>query len=306
MKIFSGSSNKPLADKIASKLGLQLSPIELHTFPDGERRIKLNDNVVEEDTVVVQSTGTPVDQNYLELFFIIDALKRSGARSVSVVIPYLGYQRQDHVFREGEAVSLKVMIRLLESLQVDKVIALDLHSIKIPEFFKAPLIHLSALPLFSEKIKEIGLDKESILVSPDMGGLRRIKEMSEYLSALPWIATVKDRDLATGEIKISKIESSDSGLSEADFKGKKALIVDDMVSSGGTLVESAKLLKQNGFDEIYAFITHPIFSADAPKVLEESEITKIFVTDSVYVPESKLFPKLEILSIAEMIARELR
>ncbi len=155
MKIFSGSSNKPLSEKIAKAIGLQLSPIELFVFPDGERRIKLNDDVVGEDTVVIQSTATPVDQNYTELFFIIDALKRSGARSVTAVIPYLGYQRQDHVFRNGEAVSLQVMIKILESLGVDKVIVLDLHSIKIPEFFHVPIVHLSVLPLFAEEIKKI-------------------------------------------------------------------------------------------------------------------------------------------------------
>jgi ribose-phosphate pyrophosphokinase len=307
MKIFSGSSNEALAQKIAQKLGLELSPIEHHIFPDGERRIKLNDSVVDEETVVVQSTATPVDQNYTELFFIIDALKRSGAGSVTAVIPYLGYQRQDHVFREGEAVSLQVMIGILESLKVDKVIALDLHSIKIPEFFQVPLVHLSALPLFAEEVKKIDTDnfKNSILVSPDMGGLRRIQQMSELLNNIPWIATVKDRDLETGNIEINKIDFFKSGLTEADLSGKTAFIVDDMASSGKTLIESAKLLQKNGAGEVYAFVTHPIFSVDAPRLLEESVITKIYTTDSVFIPESKVFPKLEVLSAAEMIAGKL-
>ena len=324
MKIFSGSSNKPLAQKIANNLGLELSPIELLVFPDGERRIKLNDLVVEEDTVVVQSTATPVDQNYTELFFIIDALRRSGARSVTVIVPYLGYQRQDHVFRDGEAVSLQVMIKLLESLKVDKIIAFDLHSIKIPEFFHVPLVHLSALPLFAENIRNLmqgdkwakrdngdkgsSVPSESshVLVSPDMGGLRRIERMSELLNNMHWIATVKDRDLDTGNIEISSIDFLKSGMSETNLKGMSALVVDDMASSGGTLIESAKLLKKYGVEKIYAFITHPIFSADAPRLLQDSEIEKVFVTDSVFVPEEKMFDKLEILSIAEMIAKELK
>ena len=324
MKIFSGSSNKPLAQKIANNLGLELSPIELLVFPDGERRIKLNDLVVEEDTVVVQSTATPVDQNYTELFFIIDALRRSGARSVTVIVPYLGYQRQDHVFRDGEAVSLQVMIKLLESLKVDKIIAFDLHSIKIPEFFHMPLVHLSALPLFAENIRNLmqgdkwakrdngykgssaPSDSSHVLVSPDMGGLRRIERMSELLNNMHWIATVKDRDLDTGNIEISSIDFLKSGMSETNLKGMSALVVDDMASSGGTLIESAKLLKKYGVEKIYAFITHPIFSADAPRLLQDSEIEKVFVTDSVFVPEEKMFDKLEILSIAEMIAKELK
>jgi ribose-phosphate pyrophosphokinase len=307
MKIFSGSSNKPLSEKISGELGLKLSPIELHVFPDGERRIKLDERVVDEDTVVVQSTATPVDQNYTELFFIIDALKRSGAKSVTAVIPYLGYQRQDHVFREGEAVSLQVMIRILESLEADRVIVLDLHSIKIPEFFQVPLSHLSALPLFSKKIEEIqGEDKNSLLVSPDMGGLRRIQKMSALLGGMPWMATVKDRDLNTGSIEINKLDFFESGLTEKDLGGKSALIVDDMASSGGTLVQSARLLKKYGVGEIFAFVTHPIFSEDASEKLQKSEISKIYVTDSVFIPEEKQFPKLEVLSVAGEIAQQLK
>ncbi len=329
MKIFSGGSNKPLSEKTAKQLGLSVSPIEFFVFPDGERRIKLNDEVVDEDTVVIQSTATPVDQNYTELFFIIDALKRSGAKSVTAVIPYLGYQRQDHVFRDGEAVSLQVMIKIIESLGVDKVVALDLHSIKIPEFFHVPIVHLSALSLFAEEIKKIikgdkrakgdtgdkgasvssvsslSSETSAILVSPDMGGLRRIQLMSGYLSDMPWIATVKERDLDTGKIDISKIEMFESGLGMDDLKGKKAFIVDDMTSSGGTLIKSAKLLKQHGVAKIYAFITHPIFASIAPNLLQQSAIEKVYTTDSVFIPEEKKFPKLEVLSIAEMISDKL-
>lgn len=334
MKIFSGSSNKPLAGKIAQNLGLKLSQVELHVFPDGERRIKLDDTVVDEDCVVVQSTATPVDQNYTELFFIIDAMKRSGARSITAVIPYLGYQRQDHVCREGEAVSLQVMIRILESLEMSKVIVLDLHSIKIPEFFHVPLIHLSALPLFAKEIEKLArgpaellshptssrslraLDgspsplvtprlNNCVLVSPDMGGLRRIQKVSELLGGMPWIATVKDRDLETGEISISKIDTFESGLTPDSLKGKTAFMVDDITSSGKTLGQSAELLKKHGITDIYAFITHPVFSEDGPALLQESVITQVFVTDSVFVPDKKKFEKLRILSISGLVSEKL-
>lgn len=307
MKIFSGSSNPELTDAIANHLGLKLSPIEQFVFPDGERRIKLQDDVVDQDTVVIQSTATPVDQNYVELFLILDALKRSGARTLTAIIPYLGYQRQDHIFRDGESVSLQVMIRLLESMHVDRVIVLDLHSIKIPEFFKVPLVHLSALPLFAEEIKKLarGSAEKAILVSPDMGGLRRIKEMSELLDGMPWIATVKDRDLDTGKINIETIDYFDTGLSDADLKGKKAILIDDMISSGGTIVLAAKLLKEKGFNEIYVFATHAVFSDHSSAHLQESVIDKVFVTDTVLVPEEKIFPKLEVLSVSKMIADKL-
>jgi|SRR6185369_1317284 len=297
MKIFSGTSNKPLAEKIAQAMNTELGPIEIFVFPDGEKRIQIQERVVEEDCVVVQSTATPVAENYMELFFIVDGLQRSGAKSITVVIPYLGYQRQDHVFRDGEAVSLDVAVHALEGAGVTRVITFDLHSIKIPEVFNVPVVHLSALPLFADKIRELG---EGFLASPDLGGLRRISKMSEFLDAMPWVATVKDRDLDTGEIVMSGIEGDESIIKN------KAFIVDDMIASGKTIVQSAKLLHEKGAEEIYVFATHPVFSSEAPELLESSLVKKVFVTDSVFVPEEKRFSKLEILSISKMAAKALR
>jgi ribose-phosphate pyrophosphokinase len=293
MKIFSGSSNKALAERIAKACDATLSPTEIFVFPDGERRIQVQERVVDEDCMVVQSTGTPVDTNYMELFFLVDALKRSGAKSVTAVVPYLGYQRQDHVFRDGEAVSLDVVVHALERSGASRVITFDLHSIKIPEVFSVPVVHLSALPLFADKIKNFG---EGTLVSPDMGGLRRINKMSDMLDNMPWIATIKDRDLDTGNISIEKIEGDVSKL------GNKAFIVDDMIASGKTIVESAKLLHKHGATEIYVFATHAVFSKEAPELLENSLVKKVFVADTVFVPEEKRFPKLEILTVAQMVA----
>lgn len=297
MKIFSGSSNKPLAEKIAHAMGIELSPIEIFVFPDGEKRIQIQERVVDEDTVVVQSTSTPAAENFMELFFIIDGLKRSGAKNITAVVPYLGYQRQDHIFREGEAVSLDVVVHALEGAGADKVIVFDLHSIKIPEVFKVPVAHLSALPMFAEKIKGLG---DGFLASPDMGGLRRINKMSELLDGMPWVATVKDRNLDTGEIVMDKIEGDVSKIKQ------KAFIVDDMISSGKTIVEAAKLLKQHGAEEIYVFVTHPVFSNEAPTLLQDSVVTKVFVANTVDVPQEKQFSKLEVLSVADMVANELK
>lgn len=301
MKIFSGSANHPLAEKIAEALGHEVSPRELFVFPDGERRVQIQENVVEEDTIIVQPTSTPVDQNYMELFFLSDGLRRSGARSVTAVIPYFGYQRQDHVFRDGEAVSLEVIIKFLKTVDIDCVIAFDLHSIKIPELFSMSVSHLSALPLFAEKIKQNGWNKDNtFLVSPDMGGLRRIDKMSDLLEGMPSIATVKDRDLNTGQIVINNIEGDINNIKN------RALLVDDMISSGSTIVKSAELLKHKGVEEVIAFATHAVFSTDAPKFLQESVIDEVYVTDTVLIPEEKKFPKLKVLSIAEMIALDIR
>lgn len=304
MKIFSGSSNQALAQKVAKVMEMPVSSVEVFVFPDGERRIQIQEDVVDEETVVVQSTNTPVDTHYIELFFIIDGLLRSGAKSVTLVMPYMGYQRQDHVFRDGEAVSLDVVVKLLEALKVDRVITFDPHTIKLREFFQTDVVDLSALSLFAQFIKEKGWDaKDTVLVSPDMGGLRRIKKMSSMLSNMNWIATVKDRDLDTGGILINRFEGP---LPVAELKDKRALMVDDMISSGKTISECASFLKSNGVKEIQVFATHPIFSKDAPRLLQVSNADMVYVSDSVWIPEEKRFEKLKILSIAEMIAGELR
>lgn len=299
MKIFCGGSNQPLAQNIADALGKKLSSLEIFVFPDGEKRVRVEENVVDEDCIVVQSTTTPVDQNYMELFFIIDALKRSGAKTVTAVVPYFGYQRQDHVFRDGEVVSLEVMVGFLESLKVDRVVTLDLHSVKIPELFHIPVTHLSALPVFAAAIKK-ELRKDAVLVSPDMGGLRGISKLSALLNDMPWVAIVKKRNLETGDIKMTGIEGDTSTLK------KRAIILDDMISSGKTIVQAAAFLKKMGIEECCVFATHAIFSKEAPYLLQHSIVDRVFVTDSVYIADEKKFPKLTILSAGESIASALR
>jgi ribose-phosphate pyrophosphokinase len=297
MKIFSGTSDKFLAEKIVRNLGVGLSKLEVFVFPDGEKRVRILDKVLDEDTVVVQSTSGPVDENYMQLFFIIDALKRGGAKSVTAVVPYLGYQRQDHMFREGEDVSVKVIAEILDTIGLDKLITVDLHSIKIKEAFGIPAVELSALPVFAKVILEKGWRKDSaVLVTPDMGGIRRIKILSELLNNMPFAVIEKNRDLETGRISAENIEGKIS---------KKAIIVDDMISSGKTVAVAADLLKTRGAEEIYVFATHAVFSEKAPKILQESGVNSVYVTDTVFVPGEKIFPKLKILSVSKLIANEL-
>lgn len=301
MKVFSGSANRPLAEKVAKALRVDLSPLEIHIFPDGEKRVRLLESVVGQDCIIVQPTNPPVDSAYMELFFIVDAVKRSGAASAVVVMPYLGYQRQDHVFREGEAVSLEVVLKTLEAAGASKIIVFDLHSIKTMQVTKMPLVHLSAIPLFADEIKRRGWDtKESTLISPDMGGIRRVRLLSEMLSGMVFGAIEKERDLATGKVAALAIKELTGSLS------KRALIVDDMISSGQTIVKAAQLLTQKHVEEIFVFATHPVFSDDAPRLLQELAIANVFVTDTIDVPKKKQFPKLEIISVAGTIANELQ
>ena len=297
MKLFSGRSNKPLTKKIAASLRIKVSSLEIFVFPDREKRVRVLDKVVNEDTVIVQPTSTPGDKNYMELFFITDALRRSGAKSIIAVIPYLGYQRQDHLFRDGEAVSLEVIVETLQAVGISKIISFDMHSVKIPSLSKIPIIHLSALPLFAKKIKEMP-KKETILIAPDKGGLRRVKILSELLGGMPFGSIEKNRNLATGKVSAKKMEG--------DVKGKRAIIVDDMISTGGTISTAANLLLEKGATEIYVFATHPVFPNGAKETLEKVKAKKIFVTDSILVPEDKKFESLEIISIADLIAEAIR
>ncbi|MEK7605716.1 MAG: ribose-phosphate pyrophosphokinase [Patescibacteria group bacterium] len=294
MKLFSGSSNRPLAEKIAIELKTKVSPSEIFVFPDGERRIQIQDTVVDEDVVIIQPTTPPAEIHYFELFFLADAAKRSGAKSVTAVVPYLGYQRQDHVFRDGEAVSLEVIVNTMQSVSIDKVISFDLHTIKIPEVFSIPMLHLSALPLFAREIQKQGWGGlDTVLVSPDMGGIRRIKIISEMLKDMPYVTIEKNRDLATGHVEMEEIRGEIT---------HRVVIVDDMISSGGTIVKAAQALRAKGAKEVYVFVTHPVFSSDAPKILQDSAVDKVYVTDSVFVPKERQFPKLRILSLAPVIA----
>lgn len=296
MKLFSGSSNRPLAEKIAKALGMSVSPLEIHLFPDNEKRVRVLANVVDEDCIIVEPTNPPADQNYMELFFIVDAIKRSGAKSVTVVMPYVGYQRQDHVFRSGEAVSLEVVLKTLAAVGASKMLVFDLHSAKTKQVSRIPMIHLSALPLFAKEIKKKGLEVGSILISPDMGGIRRVKLLSEMLENMPYAAIEKNRDLVTGEVEASEIKGI-IGKFE-----KRAIIIDDMISSGKTIVTATNLLQNRGVDEMYVFATHPVFSNGADNILQETPVEEVFVTDTIYVPREKQFPKLEILSVAGMIS----
>lgn len=300
MKLFSGSASKVLTEEVAKTLKMPLSLIDVHVFPDGERRIRIHDTVVGRKTVVIQSASTPVDTNYMELFFIIDALKRSGAEFVTAVVPYFGYQRQDHIFRDGEAVSLEVVVHILESLKVDRLISFDMHSTKIPDLFTIPVAHLSALSLFADEIQKRKWNtKDTMLVSPDTGGIGRIKKLSMLLDGMEYAAVEKNRDLSTGAISMQSIE-------EGSTQGKKrAILVDDMISSGNTIMMCAALLQSLGVEEIYVFATHAVFSQDAPRLLQKSLVKKFFVTDTVQLVESKKFDKLEILSVADLIAKEL-
>lgn len=299
MVLFGDKENESLSEGLAGAFSTPLFYPEITVFPDGERRVRINEDVVDQHVVFVKTASiTPnVDSLVIETSFLIDSIKRSGASLVTGVIPYLPYSRADHVFRSGEAVPLEVVINMLESSGLSKIVFIDPHTIKMPEMFKIDFINLSALSLFADKIKEIGFDPDnSVIVSPDMGGLRRMEKLSELLGINEFTSIVKDRDYDTGEIKASGING--------EVK-KRCFIVDDIISSGKTIVQAVDKLSDMGAEEIYVLATHPVFSEEASKLLENSSAKKVFITDSIPVVEDKKFDRLEVLSLAPLIAMHL-
>lgn len=317
-------NNRFLSDSLGKELGLDVIYPDKHIFDDGEMRMRVEVPVLDEDVFILKSTSHPVNNNFLELLFTIDALKRSGAHKITAVIPYLGYSRADHVFREGEGVPLEVVIKSLEVNGLDEVILIDPHTIRMSEMFKIPHRMESALPVFAEKIKEI-LDagpaaseshltssqaaggqwepfhratrdfSDISIVSPDMGGIRRVKQLSEMIKGSAYAAINKDRDLATGELTGSRVE-------EGEIR-EICIVTDDIISTGGTIVRGVDACLESGAKEVYVFATQPVFAGNAHEKLANSKAKKIYITDAISVPEEKKFEKLEILSLAPHIAK---
>lgn len=298
MLLLGDIGNKELSEKLANHLTYGLSYPDIHVFPDGEIRVRILDQVTGKDVLLLKSISPPVNENFTQFLLIIDALKKNGAHTVTGIVPYLGYARADHIFRSGEGVPLEVVISTIEVTGLDKILIVDPHSIKTPEVFKIPVINTSALSLFAVKIKEIENDLTKIsIVSPDMGGIRRIKILSEMLGGAETSVVNKERNYETGEISLVEIEGK---LNETCF------VVDDMISSANTMVQAITELEKRGVNQVYAMATHAVFSDKAPVKLSESRAKKVFVTDTNFIPEEKRFEKLEILSISRIVANKIK
>ena len=278
MVFFGDELNKTLSEGLSKALKTPLYFPDIFVFPDGERRVQLKENVVDQDVLFVKTSSITdnVDSFIVETAFLIDAIKRSGASKVTGIIPYLPYSRADHVFRDGEAVPLQVVIHLLEKSGLDKIVFVDPHTIKMPEMFTIDVVNLSALPIFAKKIEEIGFDKNSsVIVSPDMGGLRRLKQLSHLLHNLPIASVEKERNYDNGSITASGVHG--------EIK-KTCFVIDDIISSGRTIVQCVDKLVGLGAEHIYIFATHPVLSEDSVNLLKNSKTKGIFVTDAIPVP----------------------
>lgn len=298
LKLFSGSSNPELAKKIAQAADVELGFCKLNTFADGEIQVEINESVRGQNVFVIQSTCPPANQNYMELFIMMDALRRASAKAITAVIPYYGYARQDRKVAPRAPISAKLMADLLTTAGANRVMAVDLHAAQIQGFFNVPVDHLFAIPTLSRAWREThGTGSEFVAVSPDAGGVERTRAFAKRL-----------------ECPIAIIDKRRSGPNEAkalhligDVSGKTAIIVDDMVDTAGTLTQAVDSLYKNGAKRVFAVATHPVLSGPAISRLVESGIEKVWVTDTIPLSEAaKNCGKIEVVSVAHLLAEAIK
>jgi ribose-phosphate pyrophosphokinase len=292
LKIFGGSANSTLAQGISDYLKIELSSIELKKFSDGEIFVKILDDVRGRDVFVIQSTYPPAE-NVLELLLIIDALIRASAGRITAVIPYYGYGRQDKKDQPRVPISAKLVANLIVKSGANRVLTIDLHSPQIAGFFDIPVDHLFAAPVTINHIKLLGINKENpIIVSPDVGRVAVARAIAKRIEENVPIAVVDKRRPAPNQAEVLNIIG--------DVKDKVAIIIDDIIDTGGTLTEAVESINNAGAKSVYAYITHPVLSGNSISKIKSSEITKLIVTDSIPLGD-KSCDKIEVVSVSELL-----
>lgn len=296
--IFSGSSNKDLAVNISKSLNTKLGDIELNRFSDGEIFVRIKENVRGADIYIIQSTCPPVNDNLMEVLVMVDALKRASARSITAVIPYYGYARQDRKVNPRTPITAKVVADLLETVGVNRMLSLDLHSGQIQGFFNIPFDNLFTRSVFIEYIRQDILPQgELVLVSPDAGAMERTRAYAKKINAR--LALVDKRRPKPNQVEAMHLVG--------EVKDCVAIIIDDMVDTAGTLTASAKTLKEHGAKEIYACAVHGVLSGPAVERIEASPIKEIILTDTIPLKEAaRKSKKFKILSVANLIGESIR
>ena len=286
----SSCSNRPLAEAIAAKLNTELGGIEVATFSDGEINVHIEETVRGRDLFIIQSTSSPVNDNLMELLIMIDAAKRASAGRITAVIPYFGYARQDRKARSRDPITAKLVANLITAAGADRVLTMDLHAEQIQGFFDIPVDNLLGGPtLYNHFAREGNID---VVVSPDVGSVKRARKVAEKFG-VP-IAIIDKRRPKANVMEVMNIIG--------DVRGKKCLMIDDMIDTAGTICQGAQALKDAGATEIYAACTHAVLSGPAVERLEKSAITKLVMLDTVHLPEEKMRDKFSILTTADIFA----
>ena len=293
IKIFALNSNKPLAEKIADKVGVKLGKSDVKRFSDGEIQINIDESVRGKDVYLVQSTSAPVNDNLMELLIMIDAVKRASARSVNLVMPYYGYARQDRKTRAREPITAKLVADMLQKAGADRVLSLDLHAPQIQGFFDIPVDNLMGAPLLADYFLSHDLEKDAVVVSPDHGGVTRARKLAEFLKTP--IAIVDKRRPKANVAEVMNIIG--------DAKGKRVILVDDMIDTAGTLCNAAEaIIEKGGAVDVTACATHAVLSGPAIDRIKKSPIKEVVLLDTVPIPEDKMLDKFTILPVAPVFA----
>ena len=297
LKIFALSSNRPLAQKIADQVGVDLGKVSVTQFSDGEIKINIDESIRGDHVYIVQSTSYPVNDNLMELLIMIDALRRASAKTINVVLPYYGYARQDRKAQSREPITAKLVANMITQAGADRVLTLDLHAAQIQGFFDIPVDHLLGAPLLANYFLENNFkDKDIVVVSPDHGGVTRARKLAEFLHAP--IAIIDKRRPKANVAEVMNIIG--------DVKGKVAVLIDDMIDTAGTITLAAQALQDAGALEVYACCTHPVLSGPALDRLNASVIKEVVVTDSIQVPEEKTGGKIVQVSVDQLMAEAIR
>ncbi len=297
MKILAGNSNRPLAEAIAAYLRLPLTKATIRRFPDLEVFVEIHENVRGEDVFLVQSTSYPANDNLMELLVAVDALKRGSARRVTAVIPYFGYARQDRKSGPRTPISAKLVANIITRAGADRVLTVDLHAGQIQGFFDIPVDNLYAAPVFVKDIQARFNGEDLMFVSPDVGGVIRARGIAKRFNA----------DLAIIDKRRERASVSEVMNIIGDVKGRRCILVDDIVDSAGTLCNAAGALKEAGAMSVAAYVTHGVLSGGAVSRVTSSPLEKMVITDSIMATEAvRVSTTIEQLSIAPLIAEAIR
>ncbi len=290
MKLFALNSNQEIAKKISEVAGIPLGKLSSRQFSDGEIQINIEESVRGYDIYIIQSTSYPVNNHLMELLIMVDACQRASAHTVNVVLPYFGYARQDRTAAPREPITAKLVANMLVKAGVDRVVTLDLHAVQVQGFFDIPVDNLFTIPLFADHYIKQGLTgSDVVVVSPKNSGVKRARNLAEYLDAPIAIIDYAQDDA-----------SRDEGYIIGDVKGKKAILIDDILNTGKTFSEAAKIVQRDGATEIYAVSSHGLFVKGAADLLDQAPIKEILVTDSVATKEQK--PKnVKYITASELI-----
>lgn len=291
IKIFAGSSNRPLAEAIAAKLNTKLGNMELKHFSDGEIYVRFEETIRGMDVFFIQSTSGPVNNNLMELLIMIDAAKRASAGRITAVIPYFGYARQDRKARSREPITAKLVANLITSAGADRVLTMDLHCMQIQGFFDIPLDNLVGGPTLYNYFKP-KVDENFVVVSPDIGSVTRARNVAARMGAK--MAIIDKRRPKANVMEVMHIIG--------DVEGKNCLMVDDMIDTAGTIVQGANALKEAGAKEIYACCTHGVLSGPAIERLASSPISELAMLDTIDIPKEKMLPIFKMISTAPIFA----